>query len=82
MGWERGRYYARSRRVDGRVTRVHIGRGPAAEAAAVEDRARRDQRVALRRRLMDEQAEDRMMRAPQLSLSSPMKRAQRGTRMR
>lgn len=73
MGWERGRYYMRSRRVDGRVVRVYIGRGPAAEAAAGDDRARRERRATLRRRLMDEQAEDRMMLAPQLSLSSLVK---------
>lgn len=36
---------------------------------------RRERRATLRRRVMDEQAEDRMMLALQLSLSSLVKRA-------
>ena len=57
MAWEnrrRGnrRYYYRSRRVDGRVVKEYVGRGPAAELAAEQDadaRAKRDaQRTAER----------------------------------
>src|SRR4051812_33802742 len=45
MSWESrprgGRYYTRSRRVNGRVVREYLGTGPRAEAAAARDRARR-----------------------------------------
>lgn len=48
MGWERRRngllFYYRGRRVGGRVVKEYIGRGPAAEAAAAEDAARRKER--------------------------------------
>src|SRR4051812_47650758 len=54
MGWESrpgGRYYYRSQRVAGRVTRQYFGRGPAAtlaESLDVEARRRReDERAAL-----------------------------------
>ena len=52
MSWERrgrgGRYYTRSRRVDGRVVREYIGKGPHAEFVAQMD--------ALQRRGREEQA--------------------------
>jgi nucleotide-binding universal stress UspA family protein len=48
MGWEereRGtRYYTRSRRVNGRVTREYIGSGPMAELCALQDEAERRRR--------------------------------------
>lgn len=37
MGWERSRYYTRSRKIDGHVVREYMGRGLVAEIAAMED---------------------------------------------
>jgi hypothetical protein len=34
MGWDKGRYYTRSRKVNGRVVREYVGTGPAGEMAA------------------------------------------------
>ena len=34
MGWDKGRYYTRSRKVNGRVVREYLGTGEAAEQAA------------------------------------------------
>src|SRR4051794_39320882 len=44
MGWERGRYYTRSRKVNGRVVREYVGSGYVAELAAQLDGLDRDQR--------------------------------------
>ena len=48
MGWEqreRGtRYYTRSKRVNGRVTKEYIGSGPIAELMALRDEAERRHR--------------------------------------
>src|SRR5262245_41513058 len=50
MAWEtrrgRGRFYTRSVRRGDRIIRVYVGTGPAAEAAAAEDVARRLEREA------------------------------------
>ena len=47
MGWQlRGneRYYTRSRRVGGKVTRIYVGKGPVAELAAALDATRKAER--------------------------------------
>ena len=46
MGWERGRYYTRSRKVHGRVVREYIGTGRVAELVAQTDALERKQRQA------------------------------------
>jgi hypothetical protein len=44
MGWDKGRYYTRSRKVNGRVVREYVGTGPVAECAARLDALERDRR--------------------------------------
>lgn len=46
MGWERGRYYTRSMKVNGRVIRQYIGIGPLADMWAKIDGMARQQRSA------------------------------------
>jgi hypothetical protein len=65
MAWERGRYYTRSRRVNGRVVRQYLGRGPEAHLAAALDARRRQEREAGRLAL---QAEAERQRAVDLPL--------------
>jgi hypothetical protein len=43
MGWERGRYYTRSRKVNGRVVREYVGTGRIGELAAQIDAIDREQ---------------------------------------
>jgi len=56
MGWERGRYYSRSKKVNGRVVREYVGAGRVAELAAQLDELERE-REQLQR------AEERARRA-------------------
>jgi hypothetical protein len=59
MGWDRGRYYTRSKKVSGRVVREYIGTGRLAELAAQMDaieRADREAERAARRAEKDELA--------------------------
>jgi hypothetical protein len=45
MGWDRGRYYSRSKKVNGRVVREYVGGGAIGEAAALIDADRRTLRA-------------------------------------
>jgi hypothetical protein len=44
MGWDRGRYYTRSKKVNGRVVREYVGTGYPAELAARLDALERQKR--------------------------------------
>jgi hypothetical protein len=44
MGWDKGRYYTRSKKVNGRVVREYIGTGRVAELAAEIDALQREER--------------------------------------
>lgn len=46
MGWELGKYYTRSRRVNGRVVRRYIGGGKIGRLAADMDALKRQERKA------------------------------------
>jgi hypothetical protein len=46
MGWERGRYYTRSRKVNGQVVREYVGSGKVARLAAELDALDRSDREA------------------------------------
>jgi hypothetical protein len=67
MGWERGRYYTRSKKVNGRVVREYIGTGQLGALAARLDTAerekRRQQAIALRHEKNDLEALDADLKA-------------------
>ena len=57
MGWERGRYYTRSRKVAGRVVREYVGGGLLGLLSQEQDARRREEREAERSALREAQAE-------------------------
>ena len=63
MAWEKrgrhGPYYTQSRRVDGRVVREYVGRGPLAEIIAQADEAEREARRLERGREREQMEQDR-----------------------
>ena len=46
MGWDKGRYYTRSKKVNGRVVREYIGAGRVAELVAQQDTLEREKRLS------------------------------------
>lgn len=64
MGWDKGRYYTRSRKVNGRVVREYIGIGELAELAAQMDAINRADREAEREARRVEKAELEALDAP------------------
>src|SRR5262249_2704859 len=65
MGWDKGCYYTRSRKVNGRVVREYVGTGWVAELAAQLDAVERQGREA-------ERAADRARRAELEALDAPL----------
>jgi len=63
MSWEtrgvHGPYYTRSRRVNGRVVREYVGRGPLADIIAKADAAEREARLLQRKREREQLEQDR-----------------------
>jgi hypothetical protein len=57
VGWDKGRYYTRSKKVNGRVVREYCGVGEVAELAAQLDAIKRAQREAEREARRTEKAE-------------------------
>jgi hypothetical protein len=57
MGWDKGRYYTRSKKVNGRVVRQYVGTGRAAELAAQVDALVRQQRHDERLAFLAEKAD-------------------------
>jgi hypothetical protein len=57
MGWDRGRYYTRSKKVNGRVVREYVGTGCVGELAAQMDTIKREQREAERAAFRAKRAE-------------------------
>ena len=56
MGWDKGRYYTRSKKVNGCVVREYLGTGRNAELASQIDADNRRNREAMREILRAEQA--------------------------
>lgn len=64
MGWDRGRYYTRSRKVNGRVVREYVGSGPVGALAAELDAIERDGRHARRQARKAEREAAQALDAP------------------
>jgi hypothetical protein len=64
MGWERGRYYTRSKKVNGRVVREYVGTGQLAALVAQMDALERRKREVERDALRAERAEVEALDAP------------------
>jgi hypothetical protein len=64
MGWDEDRYYARSRKVNGRVVREYYGAGPAAELVARRDAMESARRAAARGNELAKRAELDALNAP------------------
>ncbi len=70
MGWDKGgRYYTRSRRVNGRVVREYIGGGRAGDLVAQMDAIDRDKRETERQCAKLERDEVAALDAPLLELN-------------
>jgi hypothetical protein len=71
MGWENdGRYYTRSRRLNGRVVREYVGRGAQAQLAAENDQIRRREAAAARQAWRTEQERVQELEAPMKELDA------------
>jgi hypothetical protein len=65
MGWDKnGRYYTRSKRVNGRVVREYIGGGRVGELTSQMDAIERDKREAERRAAQSEREQVAELDAP------------------
>ena len=57
MGWDKGRYYTRSKKVNGRLVREYVGTGKLAELVAQMDALEQEKRLLDVLELRDEKAE-------------------------
>jgi hypothetical protein len=64
VGWDKGRYYTRSKKVNGRVVREYVGSGELAKLAAQLDAISRDRREEEREARRAEKAELDALDAP------------------